>query len=335
MSRHCFIITLFVAFSFYAGFAQDARIVFYNVENLFDCEDDPKVNDNEFLPRSMRRWTITKYHEKLNRTAKVILNAGDGVAPVIVGLCEVENQNVLEDLVKNPALAKFNYGIIHLESPDPRGIDVALLYRPDFFKPFYYKAIPLKSSDPGFRTRDILQVSGVLDCQDTLTVFVNHWPSRYGGPMETKALRVLAAQTLKKACVQILGDHARAKIVCMGDFNDEPNDESLSETLNAKAPAKANSPTDLVNLSAAWGKLPLQTHKNLGQWETFDQFIVSDNLIKSTEGYKADSAFIFHAAFLLEPDTQYTGQKPFRTWSGFKYLGGFSDHLPIVLKLKN
>ena len=315
--------------------SDEFTFMFYNTENLFDCENDSLTQDDEFTVAGDRRWNYSRLHDKADRLAKVILAAGKWNAPVIVGLCEVESQKALEVLVKQTPLNKFNYKIIHKDSPDVRGIDVALIYRPELFKPFDYKAIQLIDPlNPEFKTRDILQVSGIMNNADTLHVFVNHWPSRYGGIMETLRLRNLAAQTLKKSICELFTEYPKAKIICMGDFNDTPEDESLLRVLNA---VKGNNPDvkgEMINLSFGWMSRSVQTLKNMYSWQVFDQLIVSDYFLENNNSVKTMKAEIFDTAFLLEPDKKYGGVKPKRTYVGFKYQDGFSDHLPVLLKFQ-
>lgn len=320
-------------------FSQDDKssneftFMFYNTENFFDCENDSLTQDDEFTFEGDRRWNYSRLHDKADRLAKVIIAAGKWNAPVLVGLCEVESQQALEILVRQTPLNKFNYKVIHKDSPDLRGIDVALIYRPELFKPFDFQSILLSDSlDPTFKTRDILRVSGIFKNRDTIHVFVNHWPSRYGGIMETLRFRSLAASTLKKSVQQLLFEYPKAKIVCMGDFNDTPTNESLSVVLKA---IKRNTPEfkgELINLSFDWMDRSVQTLKNLYSWQVFDQLIVSDYLLESNNFREAMRAEIFDAPFLLEPDKKYGGVKPKRTYVGFKYQEGFSDHLPVLLK---
>jgi hypothetical protein len=273
-------------------------------------------------------------YDKLDRLSKVILAAGKWNSPVVVGLCEVENGKVLQMLAGNPSLKKSNYKIIHKESPDERGIDVALLYRSDLFCPFDYQNIPVQdTSDRSFKTREILQVSGVLDGCDTLHFFVNHWPSRYGGVMETAKYRSLAASALKTAILLLQKRYSQPKIVCMGDFNDQPSDESLSVILGA---VDLNNSGDgrLVNLSSAWQKNDIKTLKNGYSWEVFDQWIVSATFLEALKCYRFLNAEIVALPFLLENDQKFGGVKPKRTYNGFKYQDGFADHLPIVMRLQ-
>jgi hypothetical protein len=309
--------------------------MFYNVENFFDCENDSLTNDDEFTPDGDRRWNYGRLHSKTERLAKVILAAGKWNPPVLVGLCEIENSTVLELLTKSKLLNQHNYKIVHKDSPDERGIDVALIYRPEFFRPFDYQAIPLIDlDDKSFKTRDILHVSGVLNGCDTLHVLVNHWPSRYGGIMETIKYRRLAAETLSHSIQGVLGKDPLAKIVCMGDFNDSPKDESLTKVLGSKANDDPKVSGEMINLSFGWLSDNVLTIKSQYTWEVFDQWIVSDSFLGSNSCYKFLKAEIFSPDFLLEPDRKFGGVKPKRTYVGFKYQEGFSDHLPILLRVQ-
>jgi len=307
--------------------------MFYNTENLYDTENDSLTLDDEFTPGGDRRWNYGRLRDKSNRLAKVILAAGKWNAPVMVGLCEIESQEVLDMLVKRTPLNKYEFKIVHKDSPDLRGIDVALIYRPELFKPFNYKAIPvIDPLNSKFKTRDILQVSGVLNNCDTITVFVNHWPSRYGGLMETMRYRSLAGGVLKKSIHELMADYPKAKIICMGDFNDTPEDESLFKVLNALKVDDPDIQGEMINLSFKWMNSQVKTIKNMYSWQVFDQWIVSDYFIQKNSCLNLLKAEIFEAAFLLEPDKKYGGVKPKRTYVGFKYQDGFSDHLPILLK---
>ena len=309
--------------------------MFYNTENLFDSENDSLTSDDAFTPEGDRRWSNSRLWNKANRVAKVILAAGKWNAPAFIGLCEIEGEEVLDRLVSKTPLSAYRYKAIHKDSPDPRGIDVALIYRQELFKPFDYKAIPLKDpTHPAFKTRDILRVSGILNNWDTLHIFVNHWPSRYGGLMETIVFRKLAAETLDKSIQELFARYPKAKIICMGDFNDTPEDESLRMVLKAGKTDHTELLGEMVNLSYNWMSLPVQTLKNGYSWQVFDQWIVSDYLIRNTVGMKYTGAEIFAPPFLLEPDKKYGGVRPKRTYVGFKYQEGFSDHLPILLKCR-
>jgi hypothetical protein len=309
--------------------------MFYNTENFYDSENDSLTRDDEFTTEGIRRWTPGRMHKKAERLGKVIVAAGKWNPPVIVGLCEVENLRVLELLSGIAPLRKYHYKIVQKDSPDERGMDVALIYRSDLFKPFDWEAIPVVDpNDRSFKTRDILQVSGVLNACDTLHLFVNHWPSRYGGIMETIRFRRLAAETLKKAIRHLKSRFTNAKIVCMGDFNDTPDDESIAVVLGAKEADNPIVKGELINLSQGWHSNPVKTIKSQYSWEVFDQWIVSDNFVESTGCIKFPHAEIFNPGFLLEPDVKFGGVKPKRTYVGFKYREGFSDHLPILLRIQ-
>ena len=312
-----------------------ARIAFYNVENLFDVYDDSLTRDEEFTPEGPRHWNNNKFYKKINNTYKVIMALSESGPPAIVGLCETENRFVLKKLVYDTPLKNFNYRIIQFESPDWRGIDVALLYRTNLFEPLFSVAIPvLFPFDTASRTRDILYVKGVLLNTDTIHIFVNHWPSRYGGYMPTVPKRNYAAQVLKNKADSILRINENAAILIMGDFNDEPQDESLSKILSAKSPATPISNNELYNLmlleQEGWHHGSLKYQQG---WNKFDMMIVSGGLLdkSSTLQISERGAKIYHAEFLLEEDKTHLGQKPNRTYIGFKYHGGFSDHLPVYV----
>lgn len=313
-----------------------ASVMFYNVENLFDAEDDPETLDNEFLPEGDRRWTNSRLYQKLVNISKVILNTGSWEPPALIGLCEVENRQVLEKLLMVTPLKTFGYKIIHKESPDERGIDVALLYRENFFEPIEYRCfLPVPGENTVARTREILYVSGILAGMDTVHLFVNHWPSRYGGLMETRSMRNRAAARLKAEIEQLqLQFHAPA-IIAMGDFNDQPSDQSLGKILQGESPFSAGSPA-LVNLSLPWENSGKGTLKMQSQWQVFDQMIVSTGLLDSTRNLFClpGDARILDLPFLLEKDERFYGEKPFRSYVGFRYHGGFSDHLPVILTLR-
>jgi len=315
--------------------ANEFTFMFYNTENFFDTENDSITSDEEFTSEADRRWNPARLHSKTERLAKVILAAGKWNAPLVIGLCEVEDLKVLELLTRNEPLTKSRYKIVHKDSPDSRGIDVALLYRPDLFRPFDYQAIPvIDPKDQSFKTRDILQVSGVLNGCDTLHVFVNHWPSRFGGIMETIRYRSLAAKTLNESIQNLYAQYPKAKIICMGDFNDTPTDDSLAKILAAKESDNPDIKGELINLSSGWVSSEIQTIKSKYSWDIFDQLIVSDYFFDKNECFDFRNAEVFKAGFLLEPDIKFGGVKPKRTYVGFKYQEGFSDHLPVLLRFE-
>jgi hypothetical protein len=329
---------LFLYISVYSqNSSGEFSLIFYNVENLFDIVDDPLTMDEEFTPQGDRRWTYKRFHKKLIDISKVILGASGWHPPQLIALCEIENRYVLEKLLSDTPLQSFPYKIIHKESPDRRGIDVALIYNAEVFYPLEYKYIPIKTNnDSIIKTREILYVSGILNNTDTLHVFANHWPSRYSGLMETRSLRNLAANTLRNEILLVQQKHPDPKIVITGDFNDQPSDESMLVYLNAIEFSDTQTETQLYNLSFPWMKREIKTLKYQSQWMVFDQIIVSGSLLNenATIFTRPEWAEIVQLPFLLEKDEKYGGMKINRTYIGFRYNGGFSDHLPVLLKLQ-
>jgi hypothetical protein len=301
-------------------------VLFYNVENLFNPELNEGKNDKEFTPDGERRWTRYRQQIKENNISRVILYAGKWNPPVLIGVCEVEDLKVLKDLIFNTGLNNLNYSVEHFESPDNRGIDVALLYRSDRFNVLYSRPQRVSMGSERRPTRDILYVKGVLDGIDTLHVMVNHWPSRWGGEMATRDKRLMASRVLRNLCDSILYKNPEAGIVAMGDFNDGPDDESLR---NLEGP--------LFNLARyAVGDVP-GTIKYRHEWDYFDQILVSKALlpgkIRDQLALAKKEMNIISATFLLEDDPQYPGKRLKRTYRGYEYLGGFSDHLPVYVEL--
>lgn len=315
----------------------DFRIMFYNVENLFDTRDDLQKEDDDFLPDGFMRWTPWKYWEKLRNITRVITAVGGMRSPAVIGLCEVENDSVLFDLTKRSPLRTQEYEYIVTHSPDDRGIDVALLYQRHQFKPLQTYEYEIKFSRKGIRpTRNILHVTGEVFNNDTIDLFVCHFPSRSGGQRETEPARLQVAALLKHKVDSLLHFRENAYIVIMGDFNDHPGNKSLSRILGAGSVRSGIQNGKLYNLFHHRTKEPeFGSYKYQGKWEILDQFIVSGNLLlkKNSIYLKNNEAYIFKADFLLEDDEKYYGKKPYRTNTGPRYLGGFSDHLPIYMDL--
>ncbi len=308
------------------------RIMFYNTENAFDTIDDPGTRDEEFLPGGMRHWTGYRYYKKIQSIYKIIASAGGWQPPALIGLCEIENESVLEDITANTPLSRFEYRYIHKESPDQRGIDVALLYNPDKFLPLQTEFVKVHLPESNRPTREILYTKGEVTGPDTLHIFVNHWPSRWGGETKTRSKRIQAAKDLRRKVDSIFTEKKEAKIIITGDFNDEPHNESLSRHLKACRPDSTIKTTTLYNLSSLWRHQG--THKYQGKWSVLDQFIVSGSLLKKGRlNIKQQRAYIFQLPALLIEDEKHTGNKPYRTYSGYRYQGGFSDHLPVILDL--
>ena len=311
-------------------------IAFYNLENLYDTIDDPLTDDTEFTPSGPSKWDSKRYHEKLSHLAKVISQIGDeGVkdGPVIIGLAEVENKQVVEDLIKTTPLDKTGYRIVHYDSPDKRGIDVAFLYQPKIFKYKESKTFPLKI--PGkddFFTRDILEVSGTIKGQPVF-ILVNHWPSRSKGQKETAPLRDAAADLCLSIVQDIRKSHPDAGIIIMGDLNDDPVDESVMNHLRVKTSSDSLSPGDLYDPMWKLFKDGKGTLEYKGIWNLFDQIIISSALMADfSHGYYFYKADVFKRDWLVENGGKYDGY-PFRSYAGTNYLGGYSDHLPVYIYL--
>jgi endonuclease/exonuclease/phosphatase family metal-dependent hydrolase len=304
-----------------------AIVGFYNLENLFDTVDDPKTIDEEFLPNGTNQWTEERYAIKLTNMSKVI----SGFAPDILGVSEIENRKVLEDLVKQPSIAAKRYQIAHFDMDDARGVDVALLYRATVFKPFSIKKLVINvSEEPNFRTRDILWVKGLF-LGDTLHVAVNHWPSRRGGKEDG---RLAAAGVLRRAVDSVLTINPKANIVMLGDFNDDPNNRSIKKVLLASDDDQKKN--TLVNTAEPTFKKGYGTLSFNGAWNLFDQIIISSALNnQSGVDYVPESFTVYALREMIEPSGKYKGT-PRRTFSGGVFNPeGYSDHFPTFILLKS
>lgn len=296
-------------------FGQDAdgvchpSVMFWNLECWFDPFDDPATEDDDYTPRGTRHWTWKQFTRKRDGIAKTIAAASDvcGGLPDIIGVAEVENRMTVKQIVAETLLEKGDYGILHRDSPDARGIDVALLYRRRNFKLLHVRFLPVASDKP---TRDILYAEGVFRQSDTVHIFVNHWPSKLGGPEASSRRREAAAIALNRCVDSILNASPQATVIAMGDFNDTP--ENISPLMTPL----------LENLADSLATAGLGTIKYQGRWELIDQFWCTE---------KEKRMQIFAPAFLLEQDKAYTGFKPRRTFTGPRNHGGLSDHLPILL----
>lgn len=308
-------------------------VAFYNIENLFDTIDSPDTDDREFLPEGANQWNSYKYKVKLKNMAEVIGQIGDEFVtggPSIIGLSEVENRAVLKDLINTPPLQGKGYGIVHFDSPDPRGVDVALLYKFRDFKVLNAVAVPLRiKNNPRFRSRDQLVVSGVL-YGDTLHLIVNHWPSRRSGP----EFRAAAASLTRQIVDSLNSVHPSAKIIVMGDLNDDPTDPSLTQFLQAKGSKKELKTNDLFNPMYKLFKKGVGSLAYQDAWNLFDQIIVSEPIVNNKKkGYYLYSTRVFSKPFLFNKEGQYAGY-PFRTFAGGAWVGGYSDHLPTFIILR-
>ena len=289
-------------------FAQDPlTIISYNVENLFDCQHDSLKNDSSFLPDGMHHWTYYRYQTKIDRIAQVVVNISGWNPVPLVGLCEVENAHCLRDLCYR--LKRFNYRYVHYESPDERGVDVALLYDSTQVKILNSKPLPVNLQ--GDKTRDILYACCLVNKCDTIHAMVCHLPSQLGGSAATQWKRNMAKQVIQQQIDSIFALHPAANIVVMGDMNSEPMDDL----------------TGMSNATKDLAKEGKGTHKYQGIWSCLDQFYVSSHLLEKS------SVSIFSPEWLLEEDTKYLDYQPKRTFVGYRYHDGYSDHLPIVLRL--
>lgn len=309
------------------------RIGFYNLENLFDLEDDSLTRDESFTPEGSNRYTYSRYDKKKNGLGRTIMALGGWQPVELMGLCEVESEWVMEGLTKFSPLKNAGYEYIHEDSPDRRGIDVACLYQPDRFEPILYKYFRIKFPfDPDRKTRDMLYVKGIIPNGDTLHFFVNHWPSRYGGQFVSEPSRAYVASVLRQKVDSLQNRFDNPLIVITGDLNDEPDDLSLTESLRSKNNMEEVQAGDLVNLMFPI-KHKFGTHSFAGEWGVLDQFIVSENLLrngKTSTGY--GQVGIFDAPWLLKLNAAGNSVTN-RTYQGPAYKGGYSDHLPIFLDL--
>lgn len=305
------------------------RVMWYNVENLFDCQDDSAKNDEEFLPEGEKRWIPFRYWQKQRAVARVIAAVGDQRLPDVIGLCEVEGDTVLTDLTRRSPLRTAGYRYVVTHSPDERGIDVALLYLPGRFRPLSQRSIPVRGGDRP--TRDILHVSGLVPSKDTLDLFLCHLPSRRGGERQSRPFRLLAAQTLRHAIDSVRTARPHAHVVVMGDFNDNLTDTRIAQVLDAVPSSLASTALNhsLISLTA---DKPPGTYAYQGRWETIDHILVSPSLLNAEGRFSTSPQLTRIAAlpFLLTTDEKYGIHIPHRTYQGPRYLGGFSDHLPIV-----
>ena len=308
-----------------------ARVLFYNVENLFDTLDTEGVKDSEYTPGSDKNWNSERYYEKLSQLSKVIASADTGYFPDLIGLSEIENKEVIIDLINSPLLKDQNYSIIHQDSPDKRGIDVSLIYN-DAYEPIYMDFILVDLPVERSHTRDILYSKGVL-YKDTVHIFINHWPSRYGGKEISDPKRAFTAQILRDVIDSIQDADNSPRIIIMGDFNDYPPDSSLSYVLNAKAVVGENE-NDLINLAWDINAAGKGTYNYKGEWGALDQFIITANFFSQGKLRADEQSYnVVKRDWLLYTNNK-GEQYPSRTYGGKNYYGGYSDHLAILLKLK-
>lgn len=296
-----------------------------NCENLFDCQHDSLKQDTEFLPSSAHHWTPARYWRKLNRVGQTIVACGgegsEWSLPDMVALCEVENDSVLRDLTKRSLLRTARYEYVMTDSPDERGIDVALLYSPFSFDLLRHHSIRVNTINGMRPTRDILYAAGRIITGDTLHVFVVHAPSRSGGERATRRFRAHVARRLGEAIDSVRTLSPQAHIIVAGDFNDHTDDESLGILYG-------HGLSD-VTAHAQGSHGARGTYRYHGLWESLDHVLMSRRMSE-----RVSEAFVFDTPFLLTDDEKYGGKQPLRTYLGPRYIGGFSDHLPLVVRLR-
>ncbi len=334
-------VVLLLLFAAQSAFTQQqykiGAIGFYNFENLFDTIDTPNVRDTEFTPTGDKLWDSQRYQEKLNNMAEVVSRLGTELSPdglAVLGVCEVENRKVLEDFVQEPLIRERGYQVVHHDSPDERGIDVALLYNPKYFQVLGKKAMPvLLYDEEGERdfTRDVLLVSGLFD-GEPIHLMINHWPSRSGGEAASQPKRNAAALVCKQAADSLMQAQPGAKVIIMGDLNDDPISPSVKEVLNAERQVKRVKPGSLYNPWYQLYKKGIGTLAYRDAWNLFDQMIISYGLVNPEEGYRLYKVSIYNEPYLLQKSGPYKGY-PFRTFGGDNYLGGYSDHFPVYMYL--
>ncbi|GAA3600802.1 endonuclease [Flavivirga amylovorans] len=305
-------------------------VAFYNLENLFDTSDDKHTHDNDFLPTSVKKWTPKRYDNKIKKLGFAISNIGrkeTGKHPALVGLAEVENASVIEDLINSEHLEDCNYSYVHYDSLDERGIDVALLYDTDAFEVTASDTFTVQLFDddgsPDY-TRDILLVSGLLD-GETIHVIVNHWSSRREGEKETEPKRMASSNKAGEVISMLRDDNPDAKIIVIGDFNDDPSSKSIKQLVDH---------FNLYNPMETLRSYDRGTTRHNRQWNLFDQILFSTNFFESTrDEFEFSTANIFDEDFLKLFKGKYKGT-PFRTYVGKKYKGGYSDHFPVYAIFK-
>jgi predicted extracellular nuclease len=305
-------------------------VAFYNIENLFDIYDDSVTNDNDFTPINIKKWTPKRYENKLQKLGFAISNIGKketGKHPALVGLAEVENAKVIKDLITSKHLENCNYNFVHYESLDERGIDVALLYDSTVFKVLHSEIFKIELTNEGGETdytRDILLVTGLLDGEQ-IHVLVNHWSSRREGEKESEPKRIISSNKVTEIITSLRVEYTDAKIVVIGDFNDDPSNSSIKNMVEN---------SNLYNPMETLRSFSRGSTYHNRQWNLFDQIIISTNFFKnSTTQFEYETANIFDEDFLKLLSGKFKGT-PFRTYAGTKYNGGYSDHFPVYAIFK-
>ena len=311
-----------------------AAIGFWNVENLYDTLNDKWKNDEDFTPEGLNAWTGPRYRTKIDHLSEVIAQMGTDVNPeglAILGLCEIENKEVVQDLINAPRLKKRNYQFVHIEGPDSRGVDPSFIYNPRYFSVRKAVAYRVKLiTDSTHKTRDILVVSGLFD-GEPLTVLVNHWPSRRGGEMLSRANRNVAAKIARRIAESVTTADPKAKVLIMGDLNDDPINESVKKNIGTYADLKLATKDSYFNPMEKPYKEGIGTLAWQDSWNLFDQIMLSYNWIPGNySSWQYYTVRIFNKPFLKSDHGNFKGY-PFRTYSSGAYTGGYSDHFPSLI----
>ena len=340
------LISLLLVTTVFYGQTRTHSIMFYNVENLYDTQRDTTVFDEEFTPDGAKKWNDRRYWRKIDRLTEVFQEVGraTGGLPIVIGLCEIENRSVLQDLANGERVAAARYQIVHYDSPDARGMDNAFLYRPDVIEYVSSKPVPIRDpGNPRFRTRDIIWLTGKID-GETFHFFANHWPSRRGGERASAPRRELAAGILRHIVDSLKNVDATANIVIMGDFNDDPNNNSVQNVLRAKGDRNRLQPGDLFNPYFALHRAGHGTLAWNDGWNLFDMIIVNQNMIDGSSNWQlhcpatirvgrtqqSQCGYIFNRPFLQQKEGRFKGY-PWRTYVGDTYQDGYSDHFPVYI----
>ena len=337
MRRHflTLLLAVFVCRAMAQPVQNKAVIGFYNVENLFDTIDDPLKNDEQFLPNGDYRWGTDRYNAKLESLSKVIelLAQLDG-GLVVLGVSEIENEQVLLDLAATPRLKPYHLSVCHHESPDRRGVDVAFFYDASRFKILSTRAFPtIVPGQPDFITRDQWLMTGILDGTDTLDIVVNHWPSKSGGEKRSLPGRLAAGALGRQIADSVLNSRPNAKFIYMGDLNDNPTSKCILQEMNTKTKPENLTSTDLYNPMWKLFRDGIGSYAYRDSWEMLDNIIISGGLVNAAPGtYKFRSAYVFRKDFMFTKTGSYMDY-PFRTFAGGNYQGGYSDHLPVYIVL--
>lgn len=312
-------------------------IGFYNLENLYDTLNDPLKNDDDFTPEGVNLWTGERYREKINRLASAIAAIGlesSKAGAVILGMCEVENKQVIEDLVKSPALEKRKYAIIHLEGPDARGVDPSFIYQPNFFavkRALTYAIHPTK--DTSHKTRDILVVSGELK-GEPLCVLVNHWPSRRGGELRSRGGRNIAARKARWIADSVLREDPSCRILIMGDLNDDPVNDCVKKHIGTYRDAGRPVAGQFYNPMESLYLRGIGTLAYKDSWNLFDQIMLDNGWLLAQAGWHFESVHIHNKSWLRTDFGNFKGY-PFRSYSGGIYTGGYSDHFASYIVIRH